>query len=418
MENKKLLVITSYPPYGQTHAQQIVGVASYTKNTLLGIYNAAPKDEKPHIHVLAERFLDNKKQTYYDQNIQVTRLWNRNSLTTFFVLLKEIIFRHSNEKNILIELELTMFGGHLALLALPFFILLLRLLGKRVTIVLHQVIINIQELSGHLDTYDNPFLLRMVNFFIHLFYKLILLTATKIIVFDEILRERLNTFGSKQKITVIPHGVQHFTHIPTKDKARAILGIPKKQFVLLYFGFLAWYKGADWIVEQFINMKKNYTLIIAGGPNQNHKNNQFYNTYIEKLKQMAKTNGISITGFVPEDKIASYFAAADIVVFPYRTLMSASGPLSLALSFNTPFLLSDNIASVLHTKDVQEITKKNNFSQNDCVFSLNTPLIETVEAVQNNKIRQQKLQTFSRLLSEKRSWATIGKDYYHELFTS
>ena len=44
-----------------------------------------------------------------------------------------------------------MFGGMISLISLPVFILFLRFLGKKVIISLHQVITDIEEVSGHIN---------------------------------------------------------------------------------------------------------------------------------------------------------------------------------------------------------------------------------------------------------------------------
>ena len=63
MKNTNLLIITSYPPQGHIHAQKTVGIASYTKNTLLALTKAMKKHERlDKITVLAEQLKGEKKQ--------------------------------------------------------------------------------------------------------------------------------------------------------------------------------------------------------------------------------------------------------------------------------------------------------------------------------------------------------------------
>jgi len=59
-------------------------------------------------------------------------------------------------------------------------------------------------------------------------------------------------------------------------------------------------------------------------------------------------------GFLDEKDLPVYFGAADLVVLPYRTFMSSSGPLSLAQAMGKPFILSEEAARVLKTQDFKE----------------------------------------------------------------
>src|SRR5579859_3739632 len=127
ISQEDIVVISSYPPKDSTHHKSIVGVASYSKNTLLGITKALVKHKKTtKLIVLAEKLPDSS-DTYQEEGIFVERVWNRKSLSAFFTLASLLIAKYGKPKTILIEFELSMFGGMLSLFPFPLFLLLLKL---------------------------------------------------------------------------------------------------------------------------------------------------------------------------------------------------------------------------------------------------------------------------------------------------
>jgi len=409
---KRLLVISSYPPKGQTHHAKIVGVASYTKNTI----DALSKDTE--ITVLAEQ-LPLEENAYVEKNVTVKRVWKRNAFMLFPVLLKEAILYYKDTTQIIIAVELAMFGGKIQLTLLPLFIAILRLFGKEVTVVLHQVIADIEDMSGHIYTYSGWTAL-FLNFLIGLYYKAMLSIASQCIVMDEVLKQRLSKFGSTKHVIVIPHGVEAFVQTPSKKAARANLGISEKSFVLLYFGFLAWYKGADVLINAFAQIPKSkrthVKLIMAGGPNPNHMDKETYRKYIQDIEIICRRESIALIGFVPEQKIATYFSAADLVLFPYRTLMSASGPLSLAFSFGKPFLVSKEMTSLTQTKDIKDCLRKSKMTSESISIDMQKNFQARLSVLRQTKAALAKLTTFSKAMQNARSWSILGKSYDTAIF--
>lgn len=395
---KELLVIASYPPKGEIHGRPTVGVASYTKHTLRSL------EPNVAITVLAEQ-LPNEKTSYQEGNINIVRLWRRNSLLTFPRILFVLLTKHQNTSNILLPFELAMFGGALSLIPFVLFLIILRLLGKKVNVVCHQVIIDTRELAGHINMQKNDPRLLFLNMLAQLFYSIVLFVSHKIIVFEDFLKTILSQFGDSNKITVIFHGVEEFTNTATKNDARKRLSLEKDKFVVLYFGYLAWYKGIDWLVQNWKN-QSNVSLIIAGGSNPNHLDKAYYRKYISTIEEICKEKNIKLTGFVPQEQIPLYFQAADITIFPYRTVMSSSGPLSMAFSFEKPFLISEALVPLFEKQDIKGFT-----------FSLDDNMAEKIDAFQHNSSLSQKAIKVSTRLKKERSWQNIGKLYYEELFS-
>ncbi len=416
----KALVLTSYPKKRTIHGKTTVGVASYAKNTLLAIKKNAYK--KVGLTVLAEELSDDTGYTH--DGIEVKRIWRRDSFRTFPRLILEIVKHHRDEKTLVIEFELAMFGAIIYLLPFPLFLLIIRLIGKKVIFVSHQVVPSVGEIAPHINVERHSLKAQVFNLGLALFYKSVLLLSNKVIVFEEGLKQKLSSYGDTKKIIVIPHGVEHFNNTITPASARKRLNIKSNQFVVVSFGYLAWYKGTDWLIHAISEIKntkkklsKDITLILAGGPNPNHSDKAYYQRYLKNLTKEAELNGITITGFVPQNDIPLYYKAADVIVFPYRTYMSASGPLSIAFSFKKPFLLAQSLSGVLHQKDVQETLDQLKINETTLLFKdAGSELADILTKIKKNTKLRAKLSKLSSELAKKRDWSLIGRSYYEELF--
>lgn len=413
---KRIVVITSYPKKDNVHGSYTVGVASYAKNTLSYLKKAARNNLS--ITVLAEKLPYEKNYTH--ENIQVKRLWDRNSLLLFPTLLKKIR-KDKKTDTVVIEFELAMFGELFYLLPFPLFLLALRLMGKNVVVVLHQVLTHVEEVGSHAITLpDNSTIKRLLNLGLKLFYFLLIRLSSKIIVFEENLKDKLSRYGDSKKINIIPHGVESTRKISSKKSARRKLHLPENDFIVLVFGFLAWYKGTDWILHAVSHARKekknrNIKLILAGGPNPNHKDKAQYSRYIASLMRTARELDVSITGFVPEEQISTYYNASDVVVLPYRTHMSASGPLSMAFTFKKPFLLSNSLKDILSQEDIAKSMNHLKISSDKLTFKEQDDFIEKVYQLKKNKKLQGKLSILSEEIAHSRNWDAIGRRYYEEL---
>ena len=420
LKKKQLLVITSYPARGITHGDTTVGIASYAKNTLLSL-SSQFKNTK--ITVLCEK-LEKIDDSYTEKGIVVKRIWQRNSIATLPKIFIEIVKNHREADSILIEFEHSMFGSFLYLFPFPLFLVGIKLLRKKIIIVSHQVIPNMQEIGPHINIKENSELASFMNLMLGVFYRIMLSTCSKMIVFEEKLKTRLSKYGDTRKIVVIPHGVEQFSDTPTKKEAREKLEISQNSFMVLHFGFIGWYKGTDWIIHAIKELKEKYKegkqieLVIAGGENPNHIGKPYYTKYVQSVTKACEENGITLTGFVPENKISYYFQAADLVILPYRTFMSASGPFSLAMSFKKPFLLSPKVKDALDTKDVKELLAQVRLREEDVHFTdFNGDLSKKIVRIKRNTKLRTKIAKLAREIAKARSWNRIGQLYYAEFIS-
>jgi glycosyltransferase involved in cell wall biosynthesis len=271
-----------------------------------------------------------------------------------------------------------MLGSTIITSLLPFFMLFLRIFGKSNVVVLHQVIGDLSLLGEHVDIKAKSFKNWFFSNGIRWFYRLTGLFVNHIIVHEQFLKKELTQWVNPEKITVISHGMDLEKPIMRYRKnARIKFGYTKNDFVVLLFGYINWYKGTDWIIKRIGNLyqrnpKLNIKLLVAGGPSVTLESKSHYRRFLAKVEDLAATYNKSVTmaGFVAENDVKKYFAAADLVVLPYRVMISASGPLSFALRFNRPLLLSEKLNHAFDNADAATVLKSINAKPEDFTFNM------------------------------------------------
>jgi len=163
------------------------------------------------------------------------------------------------------------------------------------------------------------------------------------VVHSEVARNELaaRLERGRPPIAVIPLG--HFAPAveagPGIRDARAHLGIADAQPVLLFFGQIKRVKGLEVLLAalpELVRVFPRLRLVIAGRPWKTD-----FSVYAEMIRTLGlEENVLARIGYVPEEEVRTYFAAADLVVLPYRKIYQ-SAVLSVALSHRRPVLVSD-----------------------------------------------------------------------------
>ncbi|MGI4735807.1 MAG: glycosyltransferase [Janthinobacterium lividum] len=150
----------------------------------------------------------------------------------------------------------------------------------------------------------------------------------------------LQQLGYGQKPALYrPHPLyDNFGPIIPRAQALAALGLPATERYLLFFGFIRAYKGLDVLLAAFADARLAalpVKLIIAG---------EFYEDaapYEALIKQHQLAHRIvRATDFIPNEQVANYFCAADLVVQPYKHA-TQSGVSQIAYHFERPMLVTD-----------------------------------------------------------------------------
>lgn len=155
-------------------------------------------------------------------------------------------------------------------------------------------------------------------------------------------RELISVLGiDPGKITVIAHGnyVDTLGRVPTAEEARQALGIPGQAKVVLFFGQIKEVKGLDLLLQatqQVATLVPDVMLLIAGRPWKNDFS--LYEQQISTLGLAARCR-LHIR-FIADAEVGTFYAAADVVVLPYRRIYQ-SGVVLLAMSYGKAVLVSD-----------------------------------------------------------------------------
>ena len=409
-QNDSLLVISGYPKKNQTYSQGVCAVSSFTKNTLIAL-----QIENPLRKIVVFAPIINKNEIYEEDGMLIVRCFKRNAPLSYLGLLKNIIY-FNRVKNVLLEFEFASFGNTFMTSLLAPLAWIMFLNRKYLTIVVHQVVSDMGNLSGHIGISRKTLKMKLLNLSLELFYAFLTLPAKKVVVLEEEFKNKLSKVTNKNKITVIPHGIDTKIQKINKEKARKELKINNEDLVILYFGYLTWYKGVDFLIRSLKDVNtingKRIKIIIAGGPSFTQKEKAHYLKFISKVNSLIKkSTNIIATGFVEEKDIPTIFSAADLAILPYRAFMSSSGPLSLAISYAKPFIISDKLEGITHSLDFEKALELAKIDEKQIIFKLDkTNLVKTIKMSMDPKIKR-KMILLSKALKEARSFNNIAKDY-------
>lgn len=173
----------------------------------------------------------------------------------------------------------------------------------------------------------------------------------------------------RKKTSVIPHGNYIGDYPPNDERTREIkskFSISEDNIALLFFGAIRQYKGLEWFIPTFQELKSGkYRLIIAG-----RVGDKALGEWVEKQSRN-DPRILPCLDFVPEKDVAAYFAIADAVILPSRQTLT-SGSALLAMSMGKALILPESarvfgtpgVKGAVYFDDDQDLLEKMaNFSQ-------------------------------------------------------
>lgn len=400
-----LIVITSYPEKGIVHSAHTVGVASYSKNLLQSIKTQYPQLQ---IIVLAERLAACQQCEYLDNGIIVRRCWRRNhpaSLQKIAAICAQI-----PQGKILLSLEINMFGSKYATWKTLQSLAQLKKKSRSVTTILHQVMGDFHQLGvPHWQA-------ELLNFGAQYFYRLVQKVSSQLIVFEQALANQLQ---AHLPTFVVPHYISKEPILEQKS-ARQLLGWQQQDIYCLYFGYLAPYKGIlpllqTWPTTAPLIDGRQVNLIVGGGINPNHAKQRQTLTYVKQVTAAAKAKNIPVTGFLPATKLPTYLSACDLMIFPYRTFLSSSGPLAMAFSYGKVPVLATPLKAYGESSDVAYNLKKAQVDLEKILFNPNS-VSSLLAALNHAWHHQADWQHFGSLMLASRQLPQVAQATYQLLF--
>jgi len=176
-----------------------------------------------------------------------------------------------------------------------------------------------------------------------LFQQLYGLADALIVHAEQNRRELLAQFHlDPARVVVIPHG--HYLPytgetLPSRAEARAKLDLDPERPVLLFFGQIKRVKGLDTLLRALpavIAVHPETLLLIAG---QVWKDD--WGRYQALIEELGLADHVRARiAYIPDEEVAAYYRAADVVVLPYRRIYQ-SGVLLMAWSYARPVVASN-----------------------------------------------------------------------------
>jgi glycosyltransferase involved in cell wall biosynthesis len=126
-----------------------------------------------------------------------------------------------------------------------------------------------------------------------------------------------------------------FSHAPQpRAQARAQLGLSESEPVLLFFGFVRRYKGLRYLLKALPAIREHIParLLIVGEFWEDER------AYRDLVRQLGLEDAVRFySEYIPNEEIATYFSAADVVVLPYLEA-TQSAVAQLAIGFEKPMI--------------------------------------------------------------------------------
>lgn len=155
---------------------------------------------------------------------------------------------------------------------------------------------------------------------------------------DKFELESIRKSGRTIRVELPSYPVPESEH-GNRAAARERLGL--RGDVLLFFGFIRPYKGLHVLLEAMATVLEEHecTLVIAGeiwgDPSE----------YARQIEQLGINNRVKLLGeYIPQEYIADYFVASDLVVLPYLSA-TGSAVAKLAYSYHRPVVVT-NVGSL------------------------------------------------------------------------
>ncbi len=155
-------------------------------------------------------------------------------------------------------------------------------------------------------------------------------------------REDLLRLDPGARFLEVPHPVYNlFGERVPKAEARRRLGLDPEAPVLLFFGFIRAYKGLDLLIRAMPRIRSGMgvgaqvRLLVLG---------EFYegrDGTAALVRELGLEDTVTLFDqYVPDEEVAPYFSAADVVVLPYRSA-TQSGIVQIAYQFERPVICTD-----------------------------------------------------------------------------
>jgi glycosyltransferase involved in cell wall biosynthesis len=159
------------------------------------------------------------------------------------------------------------------------------------------------------------------------------------VAMSEFVQKDVEAFRRDIPVCMTPHPLfdNYGRKMPRNDALTSLKLDPEYSYIL-FFGLIRAYKGLDLLLKAFsdpVFRDKRLKVIVAG---------EFYESQVP-YKDIVKQNRLEekvifYDRYIPDNEVALFFSAADLVVQPYRSA-TQSGVTQIALQFDRPVVVTD-----------------------------------------------------------------------------
>lgn len=170
--------------------------------------------------------------------------------------------------------------------------------------------------------------------------RMVLKRADGYIVQSHLDEKDLLTVKPDANYVVTPHPTYNAFKMKnmSRAEARELLAVGHDSPMLLFFGFVREYKGLKYLLDALPEVKKripDISLWVVGDFGDDK------DVYLEQIERNRIGDNIRLVeGYVPDQEVEKYFAAADLVVLPYVSA-TQSGIVQIAYGFDKPVVVTD-----------------------------------------------------------------------------
>ncbi|MGH9045989.1 MAG: glycosyltransferase family protein [Acidimicrobiales bacterium] len=140
---------------------------------------------------------------------------------------------------------------------------------------------------------------------------------------------------------VVQHGIDEADLGPT-EAGKAAVGLDPDRLSVLCFGFLSPYKGLESALDAAEEAGPAVELVVAGGEHPRLVGSGYGAGLRARYGSVAR-----FVGYLPDDEVERWFAAADVALLAYPRPFSTSGPYAHALGYGIPILCSPQLGACM-----------------------------------------------------------------------
>lgn len=151
----------------------------------------------------------------------------------------------------------------------------------------------------------------------------------------------LRTYTQTKPSIFSPHPLfDNYGSVVERSKACQRLGLSEQTRYAMFFGYIREYKGLDTLLEAWALLKSEHRteqrkLLVVG---EVYGNDERYKAMIQRLG--LADDVVFHNAFVPDEEVALWFSAADMVALPYKSA-TQSGVTQVAYAFGVPMVVTN-----------------------------------------------------------------------------